>query len=133
MGRNVYIIGVSNRIEIWSRESWKDYYSTSNGERNKTLELNLPDCPEISEGVFSDLLAEEIVKAEHLKTLNDFKLLQMGWVYDLNFRRAFQLVHERGYLKMLLNSLPASDMAQKIYTKIEFFLSEKCQEQLLVE
>ena len=27
--RDVYIIGVSNRIEIWSRESWKDYYSTS--------------------------------------------------------------------------------------------------------
>jgi len=27
--RDVYIIGVSNRIEIWSRENWKDYYSTS--------------------------------------------------------------------------------------------------------
>ena len=27
--RDVYLIGVSNRIEIWSRESWKDYYSTS--------------------------------------------------------------------------------------------------------
>lgn len=27
--RDVYIIGVSNRIEIWSREKWKEYYSTS--------------------------------------------------------------------------------------------------------
>ena len=27
--RDVYIIGVSNRIEIWSRENWKDYYSSS--------------------------------------------------------------------------------------------------------
>ena len=27
--KDVYIIGVSNRIEIWSRDSWKDYYSTS--------------------------------------------------------------------------------------------------------
>ncbi len=27
--RDVYIIGVSNRIEIWSKEGWKDYYSTS--------------------------------------------------------------------------------------------------------
>ena len=27
--RDVYIIGISNRIEIWSRENWKDYYSTS--------------------------------------------------------------------------------------------------------
>jgi MraZ protein len=27
--RDVYIIGVSNRIEIWSRENWNQYYSTS--------------------------------------------------------------------------------------------------------
>ncbi|MBU1061731.1 MAG: division/cell wall cluster transcriptional repressor MraZ [Candidatus Omnitrophica bacterium] len=27
--REVYIIGVSNRIEIWSQHNWKDYYSVS--------------------------------------------------------------------------------------------------------
>ena len=27
--RDVYIIGVSNRIEIWSRGNWKSYYSSS--------------------------------------------------------------------------------------------------------
>ena len=27
--RDVYIIGLSNRIEIWSRQNWKDYYSES--------------------------------------------------------------------------------------------------------
>ena len=27
--KDVYIIGVSNRIEIWSRKNWQDYYSSS--------------------------------------------------------------------------------------------------------
>ncbi|MBU4458100.1 MAG: division/cell wall cluster transcriptional repressor MraZ [Candidatus Omnitrophica bacterium] len=27
--RDVFIIGVSNRIEIWGRENWKEYYQTS--------------------------------------------------------------------------------------------------------
>ena len=27
--KDLYIIGVSNRIEIWSKDSWKDYYSAS--------------------------------------------------------------------------------------------------------
>ena len=27
--RDVYIIGVSNRIEVWSRKNWQDYYSLS--------------------------------------------------------------------------------------------------------
>ena len=27
--RDVMIIGVSNRIEVWARESWQDYYNNS--------------------------------------------------------------------------------------------------------
>ena len=27
--RDIMIIGVSNRIEIWSKESWQDYYNSS--------------------------------------------------------------------------------------------------------
>ena len=27
--RDLYIIGVSNRIEIWSRDNWDAYYSAS--------------------------------------------------------------------------------------------------------
>lgn len=27
--RDVMIIGVSNRIEIWAKEAWQDYYNTS--------------------------------------------------------------------------------------------------------
>jgi MraZ protein len=27
--REVYIVGVSNRIEIWSRDGWSDYYASS--------------------------------------------------------------------------------------------------------
>ncbi|MBC8473542.1 MAG: cell division/cell wall cluster transcriptional repressor MraZ, partial [Candidatus Omnitrophica bacterium] len=27
--KDVFIIGVSNRIEIWGRESWKEYYQIS--------------------------------------------------------------------------------------------------------
>ena len=28
--RDIMIIGVSNRIEIWSKESWQEYYASSN-------------------------------------------------------------------------------------------------------
>ncbi len=27
--KDLYIIGVSNRVEIWSRKNWEDYYSSS--------------------------------------------------------------------------------------------------------
>lgn len=36
--KDVYIIGVSNRIEIWSQENWKGYYSSSQGSFEEVAE-----------------------------------------------------------------------------------------------
>ena len=36
--RDVYIVGVSNRIEIWSREGWKNYYSSSESSFEEVAE-----------------------------------------------------------------------------------------------
>ena len=32
------IIGVSNRIEIWSKEAWQEYYKTSKGSYEEIAE-----------------------------------------------------------------------------------------------
>ena len=45
-----------------------------------------------------------------VKTLNDFKLLQIGWVYDINFPRTFQIVRENGYLEMIRDALPETSV-----------------------
>jgi len=45
---------------------------------------------------------------QDLKTLNDFKLLQIGWVYDLNFVPSFQTVQNRKYIEKLEKTLPQS-------------------------
>jgi hypothetical protein len=42
---------------------------------------------------------------EDIKTLNDLKLLQMGWAYDLNFPRSFRLLSERRYLETIRDSI----------------------------
>jgi hypothetical protein len=41
-----------------------------------------------------------------LRTLNDFKLLQLSWVFDLNFPESFRLVRELRYLERLVALLP---------------------------
>jgi hypothetical protein len=53
-----------------------------------------------------DIKNERLVDLKNLETLNDFKLLQIGWIYDLNFKRSFQLLMENDYLGKIYNSLP---------------------------
>jgi hypothetical protein len=69
-------------------------------------------------------LAKKIVKTEYLKTLNDFKLLQMGWVFDVNFSRTFQLIHERHYIEMIRDALPRSKKISEIYLTVRSYLEE---------
>jgi putative nucleotidyltransferase with HDIG domain len=101
-----------------------DYYQRKSGDRNGAIELGLPDTLDISPEIYESLLAKEIVKTEYLKTLNDFKLLQMGWVFDVNFSRTFQLIHERHYIELIRDALPRSKTISEIYFTVRSYLEE---------
>jgi len=114
----------ADKLDIWRVVT--EYYHNNNGKRNGALELNLPDTPGISEGVYDDLMKRNVVKAKHLKNLNDFKLLQIGWVYDVNFPRSLQLVCERKYIEKIYNALPKSEKVLEIYKAVQDYLEKKC-------
>ncbi len=100
-----------------------EYYSRSNPEKNPAIELNLPDSPEISEKVLNDLMSEKIAKIENLKTLNDFKLLQIGWVFDINFIRTLQIVANKKYLDIIFDYLPHNDEVKKLHNRVIDFIN----------
>jgi HD superfamily phosphohydrolase YqeK len=114
----------ADKLDIWRVVT--DYYSKRNGPHNEVIELGLPDTPEISDEVCKELMAGRSVKVDSLKTLNDFKLLQMGWVYDVNFPRTFQLIRERGYLEMIRDALPRSEKILRVYSRVQSYLEENC-------
>jgi len=100
------------------------YYYVPDSERSAAVELDLPDAPEVSDEILNTLLARKMVRMEQLRTLNDFKLLQMAWVYDLNFPPTFQFVYQRKYLERIRDVLPASDRIDKIYAGLISYLKE---------
>ncbi len=104
----------ADKLDIWRVVT--DYYHNHKHNRSEAVELDLPDTPEVSEPVYETLMSGRLVRMTDLKTLTDFKLLQLGWVYDLNFPVTFRLVLEKGYLERILDALPQdSDRVKKIY------------------
>jgi len=114
----------ADKLDIWRVVT--DYYHNKNGRQNSSIELDLPDIPKISDEVCQDLLAGEIVKATSIKTLNDFKLLQIGWIYDVNFPRTFQIIKERGYIEKIISVLPQTETVMEIYSQVKSFLERHC-------
>ena len=91
-----------------------DYYHRKENRRNKTIELDLPDTPGISEKVYQDLIHKRIVNMNHMKNLNDFKLVQIGWIFDINFEPTLQCIKSRHYLEMIREVLPETDEIREI-------------------
>jgi len=111
----------ADKVDIWRVVT--EYYRRSTGTRNPAVELDLPDEGGVSDIVYESLMRGEPVRMADLRILNDFKLLQMGWIYDLNFSRSFQMVIERGYLEEVRNALPkASRRVDEVYAKVRAHL-----------
>jgi len=64
------------------------------------------------------------VNIKHVKNLNDFKLLQTGWIFDINFKPTFDYIKKRRYLEMIREVLPKSKEIKEIFEVIDFHLAE---------
>jgi HD superfamily phosphohydrolase YqeK len=114
----------ADKLDIWRVVT--DYYREMDSARNGVIELGLPDTPEISQDVYTDMMAGRTVRTTSLKTLNDFNVLQMGWIYDVNFPRTFQLVRKRGYLEKIRDVLPPTGEVSQIYSAARSHLEAHC-------
>ena len=105
-----------------------DYYRRPETEGNGWVAWELPDTPGVSEAVCEALMAGRVVPNDRLRNLNDFKLLQVGWVYDINFAPSLHRLCERGYLRMLRDVLPDSPRIEMIFEKIEAYMAKRMEE-----
>lgn len=81
--------------------------------RHDAIPMGLPDESAISESVVRGVLAGAVVKVEEIRTLNDFKLLQMAWVFDVHFPRSFEIIRQRRFLDHIEAALPATESVRE--------------------
>ncbi|OEU67857.1 MAG: hypothetical protein BBJ57_00915 [Desulfobacterales bacterium PC51MH44] len=96
----------ADKLDIW--KVFIDYYQERDKYPNPTVEIGLPDDSTYSPQVIAALHERRFARIRDLKTLNDFKLLQISWVFDLNFVASFQAVKTRGYIEQIEATLPQS-------------------------
>ena len=92
-----------------------EYYAQyKDNPQDFMLELEFPDGPDYSPDVIEKLLRKERIDYKALSTLNDMKLLQLGWVYDVNFAATLKRIKERRFLEKLIGFLPQTDDIERV-------------------
>lgn len=97
----------ADKLDIW--RVFADYYESPVSMRASAAGLDLPDLPEYSGEVLRTLLNEKMVTLSMLGTLNDFRLLQLSWIYDLNFASSFRLLLKRKLIERISGALPPDE------------------------
>jgi putative nucleotidyltransferase with HDIG domain len=118
-----HLLRDADKLDIWHVVT--SYYSEIGKTRNTTLELGLPDTPGISDKVYDSLMNRQMVLKAHLQNLNDFKLLQMGWAFDLNFTPSLRRLADKGYLDMIKKTLPQNNRIDEVFETITRYMHEK--------
>jgi hypothetical protein len=119
----IRLIRDADKLDIW--RVFLDYFEGTDENRASAVGLGLPDSPGYSEEVLSNLYKKKIVKLSSLKTLNDFKLLQLSWIFDLNFKTSFELLSERRYIDKIISHLPRTDAIQDLSKFLKEFVEAK--------
>ncbi|MEW6674151.1 MAG: HD domain-containing protein [Thermodesulfobacteriota bacterium] len=117
----------ADKLDIW--KVFCNYYRQCRlrpgGAPNQTIVLGLPDKPLCSPAVVAALYERRYARLEDLRTLNDLKLLQISWVYDLNFQPSFKALHRRGYIDQIAATLPSSEELNAPLKQIQAFIRSR--------
>jgi hypothetical protein len=89
------------------------------------LEIEMPDEPYYCPEIYDRVLNGRLVDYEKLKTLNDIKILKIGWVYDINFPAALEKIRDNRYIEELFELLPDDDNIKKLHTAIFKYIDER--------
>ena len=102
-----------------------EYYLKRSGKFNHMLIWELPKGTVVSPSVAKEVLAGKMVSKKNVASEIDVKIMQLSWVYDLNFRPTFEYLMKKRYLESVYNSLPKNDLVIEIYRKIKVYSENK--------
>jgi HD domain len=98
------LIRDADKLDIW--QVFLEYYDLPHDQRASAVGLGFPDVPGCSPRVLETLRQGRMINLTTVNSLNDFKLLQLSWIFDLNFATTRRLFVERNYLARFAATLP---------------------------
>ncbi len=104
------------------------YERHRNNPGGMSFESELPDEPWVSPEVLEAVMNEQLVEYTKLRTLNDMRLCQLGWVYDMNFAASLVRLREQHFLEQVLSFLPATPEIDRLREKILAYVAGRIQE-----
>ncbi len=101
---------------------------------NKVVTMGIKPHPtNFSPAMLEHFKRREVGAYTNMRWHNDFKLLVLTWIYDLNFATSLDLLQKQGYIETVLTSLPPGADMDGVRTKVRSELKRRLQTTLAVQ
>jgi hypothetical protein len=89
----------ADKLDIWRLTLDQNVAFTIRNEKE-------PDHYRVPEMILSRIREGQIVFLHFAESMNDFRLLRLSWVFDMNFPATFSIIEKKGYIEKILAKMP---------------------------
>jgi hypothetical protein len=113
----------ADKIDIYKITA--EYYINPNSAESEIMSIGIKDIPEISDEVCEAIINQKNVDFSIMRSLNDFKLVQLGWVYDFNFPVSLSIIKSRGHYDTVKQYLPDTPQVKRILDAVDAYIEKQ--------
>ncbi len=99
------LIRDADKLDIW--RIFKSYFLDKQ-DMGSAAGLGLPDTFGYNSNLLQSIYSKKIIALSEIANRNDFKIMMISWVFDLNFKFSFELFKDRRYIE-ILSSITQTD------------------------
>lgn len=125
-GRGLQLIKMlrdADKLDIWGVAIRN--YQVPKEDADAFVNLDLEDTAGFSPNVLAAVHDHRPVNSDDIKNLNDLKLMQISWVFDLNFDASLAQVNQRGIVPAIIATMAASDTVQAVSEDVQAYLQRR--------
>jgi hypothetical protein len=102
-----------------------EYYESPPEKRASATAFGVPDSPEYSRKMLNNIMQGRIAAYSDIRTENDFRLMKLSWLYDMNFDTSIRLVVEKGYIEKLMRMMPDRDDINAAMNRLREYIAKR--------
>lgn len=119
----IQLLRDADRIDVLRIVS--EYYTHKKIYPNRHLDMELKETPGVSKKISKAVMNENVAGRDDVENVNDLKLSQMSWVFDMKNKRSFKMISENGYIKAIFETLPKNDVVIDMYRNMKIFMENQ--------
>ncbi|OGV39631.1 MAG: hypothetical protein A2020_02895 [Lentisphaerae bacterium GWF2_45_14] len=98
-------------------------YNSPDPDTGHSIVLGLDESGGIAEWIIDSVLKRQKIPMKRLRTVNELKMLQIGWVFDLNFPYSLRKLKEKNYIPAIFSSIPDSVRNKTVETDVMNYIN----------